>query len=150
MLPLASIPEAEAGAVPAPCGPAACRGVRTTLCYDRPPLHFRPTALHDAHELLVRLRPALEAPLHPHDCVAKLYQAPEDGLEVGARAALNPYLAYVHQHWVHADDARQTSTTRCICMPRSRVLHLSAAVPEPALCWHFLLHECLSAGPAAH
>jgi hypothetical protein len=87
-LPPALIPGAEAGAVPAPCGPAACRGVRATLCYDRPPPHFRPTALSDAHELLVRLRPALAAPLHPHDCVAAMYQAPEDGLEVGAREIL--------------------------------------------------------------
>ena len=66
------------------CGPSACRGVQATLCYDRPPPHFRPTALQDAHELLVRLRPALAAPLHPHDCIAAMYQAPEDGLEVGA------------------------------------------------------------------
>jgi hypothetical protein len=84
VLPPARIPEAEAGALPAPSGPYARRGVRATLCYDRRPPHFRPTALRDAHELLVRLRPALAAPLHPHDCIAAMYQAPEDSQEVGA------------------------------------------------------------------
>ena len=69
--------------MPALYGPSACRGVQATLCYDRPPPHFRPTALRDAHELLVRLRPTLAAPLHPHDCVTAMYQAPEDGQEVG-------------------------------------------------------------------
>lgn len=59
-----------------------CRGVSATLCYDRPPPHFRPTPLEEAHELLVRLRPALAAKLHPHDCVAAMYDSPDDGQEV--------------------------------------------------------------------
>lgn len=63
----------------------ACRGVRATLCYDRPPPHFRPTPLEEAHELLQRLRPVLAAPLHPHDCVAAMYEGADEGQEVHGR-----------------------------------------------------------------
>ena len=103
--------------------------MRATLCYDRPPPHFRPTALRDAHELLVRLRPALAAPLHPHDCVAAMYQALEDGLEVSARAAA------VHQHHMHAktpDKVAQQDTSTQFGVRECLILY--AAVPEAAIC----------------
>lgn len=54
-------------------------GVRATLCYDRPPPHFRPTGLEEAHELLAALQPVLAAPLHPRDCVAAMYDGSGNG-----------------------------------------------------------------------
>ncbi|EIE25385.1 glycosyl transferase family 1 protein [Coccomyxa subellipsoidea C-169] len=42
--------------------------IKATVFYDRPPSHFRPTPLKEQHELLLRLGPVLDAPVHPRDC----------------------------------------------------------------------------------
>ncbi len=49
--------------------------VKAALCYDRPPTHFAPTPPAAAHELLLRLRDVLRAPVHPNDCVAAMCAA---------------------------------------------------------------------------
>ncbi|KAK9909090.1 hypothetical protein WJX75_007012 [Coccomyxa subellipsoidea] len=46
--------------------------IQATVFYDRPPSHFRPTPLKQQHQLLLRLGPVLDMPVHPRDCCAIL------------------------------------------------------------------------------
>lgn len=50
-----------------------------TVFYDRPPEKFRRASVQEQHRLMLRVRPVLEPPLHPHDCAVGLYSAHEDG-----------------------------------------------------------------------
>ncbi|CAL8460619.1 g148 [Coccomyxa elongata] len=46
--------------------------IQATVFYDRPPSHFRPTPIKQQHELLLRLGPLLDTPVHPRDCCGVL------------------------------------------------------------------------------
>lgn len=57
-------------------------GVNALVFYDRPPSSFRKASLDEKHQLLIKLRGELEAPMHPHDCCTADSAATPPQLEV--------------------------------------------------------------------
>jgi len=55
--------------------------IPATVVYDSPPGHFRPATLKESHELLMRMQPTIDMPMHVEDCCVGEYHLQDGGSE---------------------------------------------------------------------